>query len=252
MDGVSGAGVGGASIRMKSANASMSERTAVLGLEAGVEAGVKLSVSSGVALKRQPGVSSRSWGKSWFVIPISTLYASPANMMQGLVLCLPSEAGNCPVVCADVRIAAQVRVGVTGDAQPRLQGRVGLHVREDRRVRDCFDEPSAKDRRRNAENDVRISALAGQRVSGRQEVGLGDVATRGVTAAGDDEEVVHFAVVGSVRIPLKACFADGTILRDEPGHHVFCPIESGNRDHGVPRRAGSAGSRLRVARQALV
>jgi hypothetical protein len=44
---------------MKSANASMSERTAVLGLEARVGAGVKLIVSSGVALKRQPGVSSR-------------------------------------------------------------------------------------------------------------------------------------------------------------------------------------------------
>src|SRR6516225_4028128 len=82
MDGVSEAGVGGASIRMKLAKASMSERTAVL--EGGVEAGVKLSVSSGVALKRHPGVSSRSWGKSWLVIPISTLYASPANMRSDL------------------------------------------------------------------------------------------------------------------------------------------------------------------------
>src|SRR5580704_14427839 len=36
MDGVSGAGVGGASIRMKPANASMSETTAVLGLEPGL------------------------------------------------------------------------------------------------------------------------------------------------------------------------------------------------------------------------
>src|SRR6202158_6330898 len=34
VDGVSGAGMGGPSIRMKSENASMSERTAVLGLEA--------------------------------------------------------------------------------------------------------------------------------------------------------------------------------------------------------------------------
>src|SRR5579864_918146 len=62
LDGVLGAGVGGASIRMKSANASMSERTAAL--VGGVELGVKLTVSSGVALKRQPGVSSRSWGNS--------------------------------------------------------------------------------------------------------------------------------------------------------------------------------------------
>ena len=54
--------MGGANIRMKSAKASISERTAVL--EVDVEVVVKLTVSSGVALKRQPGVSSRSWGKS--------------------------------------------------------------------------------------------------------------------------------------------------------------------------------------------
>src|ERR1700736_1127035 len=67
-----------------------------------------------------------------------------------------------------------------------------------------------------------------------------------------DEEVVHTAIVSSVRIPLKACFTDGTILRDEPWRHIFCPTESGNSDQGIPRRARSAGSRLRVARQALV
>src|SRR5271163_2005410 len=84
LDGVAGAGVGGASIRMKSANASMSERTAGFELPVDGEVVVKLSVSSGVALKRQPGVSSRSCGKSWFEIPISTLYASPANMRRDL------------------------------------------------------------------------------------------------------------------------------------------------------------------------
>src|SRR5260370_41295647 len=46
VDGVSGAGGGGANIRMKSANAAMSERTAVLRLDPGVEVVVKLSVSS--------------------------------------------------------------------------------------------------------------------------------------------------------------------------------------------------------------
>src|SRR6266436_4087447 len=84
VDGVSGAGVGGANIRMKSANASMSERTALLGLEVGAEVIVKLSASLGVLVKRQLGVSSRSWGKSSFVIPISTLYASPVNTSRDL------------------------------------------------------------------------------------------------------------------------------------------------------------------------
>src|ERR1700722_1098827 len=84
LEGVADAGVGGASMRMKSANASMSERTAVFELPEVEGAGVKLTVSSGVGLKRQPGVSSRSCGKSWFEIPISTLYASPANMSKDL------------------------------------------------------------------------------------------------------------------------------------------------------------------------
>ena len=50
MDGVAGAGVGGANIRMKLAKASMSEMTAVLGLDEGVGEGVKFSVWLGVAL----------------------------------------------------------------------------------------------------------------------------------------------------------------------------------------------------------
>src|SRR5271165_6736394 len=84
LDGVAGAGVGGANIRMKLANPSMSEMTAVFELPVVVGVVVKLSVSSGVGLKRQPGVSSRSCGKSWFVIPISTLYASLANIRRDL------------------------------------------------------------------------------------------------------------------------------------------------------------------------
>src|SRR5215472_3008879 len=71
VEGVSAAGIGGASIRIKLAKASMSEITA--GLDVAVVAGgVKLSVSLGVAVKRHVGVSSRSCGNSWFEIPIST------------------------------------------------------------------------------------------------------------------------------------------------------------------------------------
>src|SRR6266446_4024665 len=63
---------------------------------------------------------------------------------------------------------------------------------------------------------------------------------------------MHAAVVGSVRSALEACLADGTVLRDEPWHHVSCALERGDRDQGVRRRTGSADARLRVARQALV
>jgi len=72
LEGVEGAGAGGANIRIKSAKASMSEMTA--GLEVEVVAGVvKLSVSFGDGKKRQLGVSSRSCGNSWLEMPISTL-----------------------------------------------------------------------------------------------------------------------------------------------------------------------------------
>ena len=177
---------------------------------------------------------------------------SPDERCQRRSLGLPSEAGNGPVVGTVVRVAAEVRVGVTEDAHPCLRGRVRLHIREDGGVGDRFDEPGAKCRRRDTENNVRIASVGRKRVSGRQEVRLSDIATGGVASPCDDKQVVHAAIIGSVRIPLKAGLADGTSLRDEPGHDIFCPIESGNSDQRIPRRARSTGGRLRVAGQALV
>jgi len=81
-------------------------------------------------------------------------------------------------------------------------------------------------------NDVRITAFAGEWFpAGRNWAG--DVAPRGVLAAGDDEQVMHAAVVGPVRIALEACLADGTVLRDEPWHHVSCALERGDPDQGL-------------------
>jgi hypothetical protein len=53
VDGVSGAGAGGASMRMKLANPSISEMTAGLEAAAPVDVGLKFNVSLGVALKIQ-------------------------------------------------------------------------------------------------------------------------------------------------------------------------------------------------------
>ena len=80
---------------------------------------------------------------------------------------------------------------------------------------------------------------------------MGDVATGSITSPGDHEQVVHFAIGGAVAL-LKARFADGTILHDEPRHRVLRPIQGGNCEQGILRRARSAASRLRVARQTLV
>ena len=65
-------------------------------------------------------------------------------------------------------------------------------------------------------------------ISRRQEIGLGNTASRGVSAARNDEKVVHLAVVRTVGIPLKAGLTNGTIRRDEPGHVVLCPVERGD------------------------
>ena len=91
----------------------------------------------------------------------------------------------------------------------RLLGGVGLHVGEDRRVGDRFYESRAKHGSRDAEDDVGISALAGERISRGQEVGLGNVAARGVTSAGDNEEGVHSAVGVPLGFRLKRASRTG-------------------------------------------
>src|SRR5258706_10006658 len=169
-----------------------------------------------------------------------------------LVLRFPAEAGDRPIVCAAVCRAADDRVRVTGDAQPRLHGGVGLHILQDRRVGDRLDEPSAKHGRRNAENDVAISALAGDWISSWSKIWLDDVAARRLSASSDDEEVVHAAVGRSVGIPLEAGFTDRAIARDEPWQPIFRPIEFGDRDQGIRRRAGPADGGLQVAGRTLV
>jgi len=105
-----------------------------------------------------------------------------------------------------------VGVRVPGYTQARLQGCVGLHIRKDRRVGNRFDQPRAKNRRRNSENNVRIPTLARERISRGQEIELGDVATGGVISPGDHEECVHRAVGRSVAL-LEPCFANGAVLR---------------------------------------
>ena len=73
-------------------------------------------------------------------------------------------------------------------------------------------------------------------ISGGQEIGLRDIAAGRVGAAGDDEEVMHSAVVGAVGIPLKAGFTDGASCGDEPGDGVLCPAERGDSNEGIVRR----------------
>src|SRR5258708_14010809 len=160
-----------------------------------------------------------------------------------LVLRLPGEAGDRRIGCAAVCRAAYDRVGVTGNAQPRLHGTVGRHVRQDRRVGGRLDEPSAKDGGRNGENDVAISALAGVWISSRSKIWLSDVAARRVSASSDDEEVVHAAVGRSIRISLEAASRIGPLFVMNHGNVFFAPLSLATAIKGfaaglVPPTAG--------------
>src|SRR6476620_8748704 len=69
---VAGAGVGAAESRIKPAKLTMSDEKSDAGLADG-SGSVKCVASSGVGLKRQPCVSSRSLGNASLVTPCSTL-----------------------------------------------------------------------------------------------------------------------------------------------------------------------------------
>jgi len=136
------------------------------------------------------------------------------------VLCLPSEAGDGTVVGAAVGVATQMRVRVSGNARLPLAGRLGGHVGQDCRVGDRFDEPAAKGRRRNSENDVPVSALACERVSGGRKSRLGNVATRGVAAARDNEESTERTAVVPTYFPSAMNLADAELIQVRPGANL--------------------------------
>src|SRR5256884_572232 len=173
------------------------------------------------------------------------------KQQEGFVLRLPPETSDGAVVGAAVYVAAQDRVRVAGNAERSLQGRIGLQVGEDGRIRDRFDQAGSKKRRRYSEDDVGIPALASERIYRRQEVKLTDIAAGGVLPTGDDEQRVNIAVGNAVTF-LEARFTDRAIRRDEPWHGVLGPIERRDGDQRVLRRARSAPIGLRVAREALV
>ena len=76
-----------------------------------------------------------------------------------------------------------------------------------------FDESSAKNRSRDSENNVRISAFPGEWISYGPEVKLRDLAAGGVAPAGNDEEGMNVAVGCAVAF-LEARLTDRAIGRD--------------------------------------
>jgi hypothetical protein len=123
--------VGGARIRMKLANASMSERTAVFELPVAEGAVVKLSVSSGVALKRQPGGLVALLREELVRDSHLDVVGFAREHEEGFVLRFPAETGDGPIICTEVHISAQVCVCMAGDTQGRFIRCIVRHIRKD-------------------------------------------------------------------------------------------------------------------------
>jgi len=158
---------------------------------------------------------------------------------ERFVLRFPAKTRDGAVVAAAVHVAAKMSVDMSANTDCRLLGGVGLHVGEDGGVRNGFNESCAEHGSGDAENDVGIAALAGERISGGDEIELGNVAAGGAGSAGDDEKGVHVAVGDTVGL-LEARFADWAIGSDEPGDDVLCTVQSGDRDQRIPRGARAA------------
>src|ERR1700746_2777693 len=144
-----------------------------------------------------------------------------------------------------------MRVRVAGNAQRGLRAGISFHIGQNGGIGNGLNQACAKNRSRDAENNVWIAALACERISRRQEVELGDVAAGSIAPPGDHEEGVHVAVRDAVAL-LEALLAGRTIWRNEPGDGVLRSVRLPNFGHGILRGARSPGSRLGVAGKALV
>ena len=164
---------------------------------------------------------------------------------KGFVLCLPSEAGYGPVVSTAVHIAAQERVRVTGNAQLRLQGRVGLHVGEDRQAGDCFQQPGAEYRRGDTEDQVMIP-------SGGVEIRLGKGTAERIGSAGDREQIMHTSVARAVAVEFEARFPHRPIDRDEKRNDVLSAPFGGSGHLRIHRGTRPTGRWLGMASPATV
>jgi hypothetical protein len=158
VDGVDGAGVGGAERRMNAAKFTISDDISdtvpsvvpKLGL---LEFWFKMLVaSSGDPLKTQPATALRSLGKFSLETPMLHVVSLSGKNQERLVLRFPAETSDRPVVAAGVEDALNLerRSGRSGRRKIGLQSGVGRG----------FHQAQPKQRRRDAENHI----VGGKRV----------------------------------------------------------------------------------------
>ena len=73
-------------------------------------------------------------------------------------------------------------------------------------------------------NDVPVAALARQRVAGRKEIRLRDVATLSVAAARDNEQSVHLAIAAAIAIFLNRASRTGPFWVTNQGIMFLAPL----------------------------
>src|SRR5439155_3009913 len=176
--------------------------------------------------------------------------------LQRLVLRLPPEPSDGAVIA--------VSIGVARDAQGLFERRIGVHVVDNGLLRNVFDQPRAKRRRRDAEDDI-VQLFHLVEVLLREGTGLGLACNPHhigcVRATLEGENIVNATIGrvadGAVRIEeeRKPRLAHGSVRDDKKGDCVDAAIISGSRNLGVGAyegelvlsRTGSARGRLGVA-----
>src|SRR5262249_49469450 len=142
-------------------------------------------------------------------------------------------------------------VGMPRDAHRALGALIRDEIGENHGIRNGLDQPSSECWCWNAEDDVRVAALPGERIARRQEVRLHDIATAGISSSGHDEQIGHPAVRRAVRL-YEARLADRPVPGDEPRHAVAGTRGRRDTKERIDRRTRAAQIRLLVAGEARV
>ena len=190
--------------------------------------GIELAGWRLVALGGEQFVS----GADLYVVSFARKY------FERIVLCFPAEAADRSIVAADVRPPA--------NPQRALLAQIILLIRPDRRIRDCFNQPTSKRRGRNAKHQIVSCGSEG-------EVGLRQVTSRSIRPSRDGKQSVHAAIHRpQVHRVGKARLAYRPIRRDERWYLVRRSLVVRGGYLRIHRRTAAPQRRMRMALRATL
>ena len=169
---------------------------------------------------------------------------------QRLVLSLPSETGNRAVIAVLIRLAGDRAAGEhnirpAANPQRALVWCVGGLVREEHAVRDLFDQPRAKYRSGNTEDDI----VSRHRC---RKIRLFESTAGRVRSASDGEQVMDTTVRSSVGVSYKPRLSRRPVEGDERRNRIGGAVFRGKCDLRIYGRTGPPDCRLRMADRAAI